>query len=133
MAADEVQTLISIADGGVVSRTKHWWTLGFRISHHASLDDQLAAIRSLASTNSCAALQYIRRLAEDRIETVGPTDGPCGECNRRRWHPHARGQLSAVLSYWEGWDGSTVGHARLEDALGAIREALDRLLKSELR
>mgnify|MGYP001604007811 FL=1 len=67
MSDEEVERLINIADSVVIERRRHWDTLGFPISHHYTLDEQLSAIRSLGNSVNPIALEYLRKLATENL------------------------------------------------------------------
>lgn len=127
----EIQGLISILEGGLKERRRHWYTLGIKISHYYDLDEQLDAIRQLSLSGSNLSLDYLKKIAEKKEwytakSSLGHVSHSC--------HPYAKGVLGAVLhssqEYFDGYGNPSDKDPRRGTVLIVLSEAISRLESS---
>jgi len=95
----EVQGLIEIIDGGIKEVRRHWYTLGIKIHHRYSLNEQLDAVRKLGLSKNKIALDYIRKLnlSEQVDNGLNTSWDGWGDTCYDLVYPHAGGELKETL------------------------------------
>ncbi|VVB77906.1 Uncharacterised protein [uncultured archaeon] len=127
----DVEKLIHIANGDLKETRGHWYTLGFKVDHYYSLDEQLNAIMQLGLSKSSTALDYLRNLnLEEKRENGYYTDGdinwgdPCYD----EVYPNAKGYLREVLDSKIRGDSYGCGKYNNSSRMIEAREILSKAL-----
>ena len=134
----EIQELIRVADWGVKGKRAHWYTLGIRVNHRYSLEEQFEAIRKLGESKNSLALDYLKEVIyEDTSESHGWRDSGAVYSHNVSRFSNARGPLRTVLEYdyYDGFDytagsaqpSGNMPHPQRENALSILKGAIEKL------
>ena len=140
LSDQDVRELIRIAEGGLKERRGYWYTLGIKINHYFSLDEQLEAIQKLGLSKNITALDYLRKLNVQETRENGYQDAPddnwASPCYDELY-PNAKGLLQEVLEsrirqHREALGGIGLynNSPRMHDTRSVISQALSKLEES---
>ncbi|MDP2926040.1 MAG: hypothetical protein Q8N99_06720 [Nanoarchaeota archaeon] len=137
MTDSEVSVLINLLSTDVKERKRYWYTLGIKINHYYSLDEQLDAIRQLGLSGNPIALDYLNKLNfNERVKNE--VEEHWQSCDNKLLYnlvyPNANGKIKRVLRLNVVWGDFSpprfTEHSRRNEARGVLNEAISELEKS---